>query len=102
MIDADYRTPSGCTMTVVTQIIGADVIGILAGGGRAIVATDAVGGIAMVKVGRRPGIGGVAVIAAVATGDVPGMFARGDGSVMTGGTCAGHAGMVKPGWTPGA
>jgi len=66
-------------MAILTQVVGLDMLTVFAGSRRAIVATRATAGDSgMIKYCRRPGIAGVAVIAAVAAGNVTGALAGGD------------------------
>ena len=53
--------------------------------------------IGMIKHRAAPGVGAVAVITLVATGDVIGWLALGLLAVVTGGTTAPHLGMIHPG-----
>ena len=50
----------------------------------------------MVEHRRGPGIGGVAIIAGVAAGNVVGRLAGGDRAVVTAEAAAQHVGMVDP------
>ena len=84
MIDPDNRNPAGIAVTVLAQVIGLDMLGILAGSGGAVMAAGTVAGIGVIEVGRRPCAGTMAVIAGIDAGKVLSMLAGCRGAVVTG------------------
>ncbi len=84
VINASDRCPDCVVVTVFANIGGIDMLGILAGC-RAAVVTPGTGrdNRAVIKIGRQPAIGGMAVFANVIANNMILMFAVGNCTVMT-------------------
>ena len=83
VVDADNRFPARIPVTVFTLGIGADMPGVFTRGSRSIMAAGAIArDLAMVKVGRFPGIGCMAIVTGIAAGDVVAVFTLRDAAVV--------------------
>ncbi len=83
-------------MAVLTEVGAVDMLGVLAGGGGAVVAGHTIAAdTGMVEDRRCPGIGGVAVLTGITAGNVIGGFAECGGAVMTGRAVTADARMVE-------
>ena len=95
VIDANDRFPACVAVAILADVAGVDVPGILAGGRRAIMTAGTTGAyLAVVKIGRLPGIGCMTAFTVITTGDVVAVFAFRDAAVVAGGTAANDVGVI--------
>jgi len=102
MIGMRDRFPKIRGMTGLTGITGIDVQVVLAGGSRPVVAGRTVAiNATVVKQGRHPGSGTVAIVTGIGTWNVVRLFASRLGTVVAAKTGAGrYTGMIKGGCSP--
>jgi hypothetical protein len=85
-------------MTILTHGSGLDVGDTFASGGNAVMAIGAAGGsTVVVKGGRGPAIGSMAVITTVATGHMSDWFPQGGTAVVAGGAATQYCSMIHTG-----
>ena len=97
VVHPDHGNPGRGTVAVLTQVVGLDVLGVLSGGGGAVVAAGAVAGhVAVIERRTRPAVGGVTVVAGVAAGDMVGGLAGGHRAVVTREAGPDDIGVVDP------
>ncbi len=95
MIDSSGWCPGQGRMAGLTNVARLNMLGILAGGGIAIVTADTIAADAgMVKYGGRPGLGGMAIITLATGSQVIGVFTGGGIAIMTTRTGAQHLVMI--------
>jgi len=104
VIDAGDRDPAAGAVAVLTDTVGLDVCGVLAGGIGAIVASRAVAGnVGVVKDRTVPTGGVMAVFTDIAITQVAGVLASGRGTVVAGEAGADDVGVSNPDdWNPAA
>ena len=97
VINCGRRSPQRTVVAVLADIGRRDMQWTLAGGGGAIVTTDAVARDAgVIEGGRQPGHRCVAVITGIATADMGRVFARGNDAIVAGAAGADDLGVVDP------
>ena len=95
MIDEQYGHEYGRAVAVLTDVRRQDVGRILANGFGTVVTVDAIGRYqAVVKRGRQPAGGGMAVVAGVTALNMRGLFADRRHAVVTGSTAADDLGVI--------
>ena len=102
VIDVVSRCPDDPVMAVLANIGGLYMRQVLAGRYRAVVTINAItADIDMIKVRRQPGLGNVAIITRIGTGDMRWMFAGRNGAIVAGATGTDDLRVIDNGrWKP--
>jgi hypothetical protein len=95
VIDRKYRHPNIRGMAVFADVAGQNVGRVLACGIRPVMTTETVpGDICVVKIGRQPSCGGMAIVAGVSTADVCWMFSDCYSTVVAAFTSSENLGVI--------
>ena len=102
VIDVVSRCPDDPVMAVLANIGGLYMRQVLAGRYRAVVTINAItADIDMIKVRRQPGLGNVAIITRIGTGDMRWIFAGRNGAIVAGATGTDDLRVIDNGrWKP--